>query len=531
MGKNKCSRDKCQLDVYQGGKCVLHCEKKSQYSHSDWQLYKDFNEALINNIAEQLEESSDNEDAIIDKQSAIRFLNGESFQVIFSNDEEMIRLSSNTLFNTIIFDYILFPQGKSQDSFFYNKTIKNLEAIHFNYCEFNVSYLELDNIQCFFQDCIFHVSWTIPNCKILENEDNVIYQTCIFHENISNYTPKKRKELAVYQASQFDYTCQFKKSINMHNAKFEKMLFNTNQNNYLDENSINKISFDFCLFEDKFKLNSYTINVFLCEDSIFKQKFEFRENILTSFNILNTNFEGIVDCNLSRFSTFYIEKSIFNRFVGFEECIFGNKEKKENQVALFKYVTFLDYSYFRRAKFYSGLDMENTNLEEYPNFLYIDIEPKYTNRETFRIIKHSFEKIGNTIEANKYFAYEMKKERENTSIKDDLNKKIMLNLNYWISNFGQSWIRPLSIILVIAVLHTLLIYGIDNKIFQIINPSNPMYDFLKWIVDFSNDLAKNIIPFKKPLIEGKEFISLVFLIIYSTLIYNFIVAVKRITKR
>jgi len=524
MGDNKCSHEGCEFDVYEeSSKCVLHCEKKKKYDYRDKEIYEDFNEALIDNIAEQLKESSNNEDAIIDKESAIRFLNGESFQAIFSNDEEMIRLSSNTLFNIIIFDYIIFPQGKSQDSYFYNKVIKKLKAVHFNYCEFNVSYLELDNIQCFFQDCIFYVSWTIANCKILENEDNVIYQTCIFHENISNYTPEKRKELAVYQASQFDYTCQFKKSINMHNAKFEKMLFNTNQNNYLNENSINKISFDFCLFEDKFKLNGYKINIFFCEDSIFKQKFEFRENILTSFNILNTNFEGIVDCNLSSFSTFYVEKSIFNRFVGFEECIFGNKEKKENQVVVFKYVTFLDYSYFRRAKFYSGLDMENMNLEEYPNFLYIDIESKYTNRETFRIIKHSFEKIGNTIEANKYFAYEMDKERKSISWKDSKSKYLALQLNYYISNFGQSWLTPFFLILYFLVLQYLVFCLMDN--WQIENKA------LRTIWVEINNSISYFMPFKKFLVEGKEFVSLFFLIIYSILIYNLIIAVKRITKR
>ena len=57
-------------------------------------------------------------------------------------------------------------------------------------------------------------------------------------------------------------------------------------------------------------------------------------------------------------------------------------------------------------------DLENINLKESPNFLNTKIEPKNTNRETFRITKDSFDKIGNHIEANKFFVYEMKKHKE-----------------------------------------------------------------------------------------------------------------------
>ena len=48
-----------------------------------------------------------------------------------------------------------------------------------------------------------------------------------------------------------------------------------------------------------------------------------------------------------------------------------------------------------------------------------------------------------------------------------------------------------------------------------------------------NELVKNIMPYKKLLkdVEGKEFISLFFGVIYMILIYNVIIAIKRITKR
>ena len=86
---------------------------------------------------------------------------------------------------------------------------------------------------------------------------------------------------------------------------------------------------------------------------------------------------------------------------------------------MFEYVTFLSFTNFRNTTFYSGLNLENSNLKEAPNFLNIDINPKFTNRETFRIIKNSFDKIGNNIEANKFFVFEMNKYEE------ELKKKPM----------------------------------------------------------------------------------------------------------
>jgi len=490
MDEQKCSHDGCKLDIFEDTKCVLHCEKENEYR---WEKYAKFYDELTEYITKNT----------------------------FSN-------------KLIVLSHIIFPEHDERDDFDYEKILKQFTSIHFNYCEFHTSNLDFPDIQCFFQDCDFHKYWTLYDYKVLKNKDDVIYQCCTFMKDVYVYSAEdKDMSFPIFHESQFDYGCEFKGEVRFNDTKIKKPLFNTNQNSYSATSLfIKSLIFNNCTFEQPFKLNNYKIDYFSCTDTVFKNKskFEFKKNEVGEFELLNTNFKSLVDCYKTEFKSFKVKKSIFEKFIGFEQCKFG-QEKKNSNVALFQYATFLDFVNFREAKFHNGLDLQNANLKEYPNFLDIYVEPKSTNRETFRIIKHSFDKVGNIIEANKYFAYEMKKERENTSIKDDLNKKIMLNLNYWISNFGQSWIRPLILILIVAIFHTLLIYGMDSKIFQVINPSNPIYDFLKWIVDFSNDLAKNILPFKKPLIEGKEFISLVFLVIYSTLIYNFIVAVKRITKR
>lgn len=56
---------------------------------------------------------------------------------------------------------------------------------------------------------------------------------------------------------------------------------------------------------------------------------------------------------------------------------------------------------------------KNTNFKRLADFYssqfahFSDLAAERTDRETFRIIKHSFDAVGNHIEANKYFAHEM----------------------------------------------------------------------------------------------------------------------------
>lgn len=525
MEAKKCSHHRCELEVYEDSdKCVLHCEKSNEYKHEDIKLYNDFNKALILNIAEQLESSSNNDDVIIDKQSAIHILNGKSFEEVFS--VEAIRdMAKNTFNNIINFSYIIFPPRKDKGTFDYELTLRKLKAMQFNFCQFNTNNLLLDNITCFFSDCIFINDWSCPPCLKWGGQEN-IYQSCTFKGNVSNYSSEDRNEMfSTYSVPLFDYFCTFKGNIEFENVKFKKPFFYSSvEQNIKKKKVIKKIYFKDCIFEDIFKLNNFKICDFSCKDTVFtkKSKFEFKNNVVNDFEIKNSNFKVLVDCFETKFKSFKIEKSIFEKFTAFENCAFGEKGNADN-IAIFKYATFLDFITFRESSFYNGLDFQKTNLKDYPNFLDIYVELKNTNRETFRIIKHSFDKVGNNIEANKFFAYEMNKEREDTKFKKSPSKWLALQFNHFISDFGQSFLFPLGLIIYFLCLQFLVFCLVDSyKIDE-----GYLRDF--WIG--LNHTIHNFIPFKKFLVEGKEFISLMFLIIYSTLIYNFVVAVKRITKR
>ncbi len=515
----KCTILSCELNAYENeDKCILHCEK-NEYSedfHKVGFLNAFYNE-LIENIVQQ----------VFDKKSEITTILGgtrvqvtpEDFQRDLKSAEEKLSYSKLVEGGQVfVFNQIFFPQSDSRDKFEYTRVLNKLKKIHFNYCEFSISWIELQETECFFQDCIFHSDWHLQNLKVLENVDGVLYQNCTFSDVSSSATEGR----FTLEASQFT-DCTFE-NIALHDTIFKRSVFNNSKHTSM---SVDAFDIYDCQIEDHMLLYQLYAEHFNIHSTIFKNSFELEKCTIQDFGLLNSKFEGLVDCYNNDFSDFSIYKSTFKEFVGFEYCEFDIS--RQGLCAKFEYSTFLSFINLRNTTFYGGLDMSNTNLKESPNFLGAEIAADETNKETFRIIKHSFDKVGNISEANKYFSLEMDKERKETSFLDMPQKKIILFLNYHISRFGQNFLLPLTWIFVVMIIHTLTFDWIEkHSITELV----PKYAYiLELSITELNTLAKNFMPFKRFLQEGMEFISLMFLIIYTTLVYQFIVAVKRVTKR
>ncbi len=426
-------------------------------------LLSDFYNEFIDYTIERLFEHIDLLDEQFSEEEIRTYFKSNTF-----DNQNYNKVLKNTIF---IPSCIHFPTRDGRDTFDYLKVLTLFGQIHFNYCEFYLSSLDLENISCFFQDCKFHDRWTLYNYNVLENEDDVIYQTCEFYKTVSNYIPEKKedrnesKKLAIYKYSQFDYTCTFKKSIEFDRAKFEDMLFKTNQYNYLEDNTIKVLKFEHCTFEKKFKLNNYNINEFICENSLFKSKFEFKENKLMTFKLYNSNFDGISDLYGCQFIKFRIEKSIFNDFAGFEHCTFGTSNKLIEELAMFKHATFKDSLNVRGSKFLSGLDIRYINLHGEANFLDSEIESENNPRDTFRKLKHEADKIGNIIEANKHYQKEMQereKELQNNLPKDFFDW-IIFKIHNLTSASSQNPLLPLFWIFIFSYTYSYLFSFLDKQ--------------------------------------------------------------------
>lgn len=541
MKNNTFTHQNCDLKLYKNlDKCVLHCHKNDYHTDRNSGLlsefYKELKEYVLNQIFKDNDLINKESDEQLIRDDIKEYLDKDYFPKIedLDYDDRNRKIYFKLKLSQIIFSNIHFPKRDSRDRFDYLKILNLFGQIHFDYCEFYLSSLDLKEAELFFQDCTFHRRWSLQDYKVLENVDDVIYQTCIFKDEVSNYSSDENKKYYKIKSNQFDYTCKFEKKLSLHNVKFDGLLFSTDQGNYLEEKlKIKDIKIEDSIFNSKVIINRFEIDTFIVKNTIFQNKLEFKENDIKKFDIDNSNFRKLTDFYASKFEEFRVFKSIFDDFVGFEKCEFGSKNMiDEKYIANFIYATFLSVINFRNTTFYSGLNIENTNLKESPNFLKSSIEPQHTNRETIRVIKHSFEKIGNIIEGNKYFSKEMKKYKEelqNKSWENHFQEKIVFYTNYFISDFGQNYIKPIFLIVAVSILHYLILLSYENNLlYKIYEPANQT---LSTISSFLNSIAKNILPFKSLLKEGMEFLSLLFGIAYSILIWLTIVAVKMHTRR
>lgn len=486
----KCTFKKCQLTPIRNGKCVLHC-KKFDYStdYNTSLLLTDFYNELIRYLVNNKNQS--------------RFLPS-------TNEEKSWKDQDAYFYN------IKFPERNSRDTFDYFKILKKTKSIHFDNCEFSNFGFNTLNLKMFYQECIFHNKWTVYNTPLLNNYNNCLYQDCLFKNEVDlSLEGHDDKPHSIFR------DCNFLNTLSIEQPKIENILFNNNKKNL----KINELKIKNTIFEKKLILNNINIKILNTENVSFNEKFEFKQNKIKSFYIFNTNFYKIFDAYETHFDKYVSEKCIFSDFSGFERCEF-NKENKE--IATFEYVTYLGFVNFRNASFYGGLNLENTNLKEPPNFLKVKIESDNTNRETFRIIKNAFDKSGNHIEANKYFSREMKEYKKELSSASFSQEKLIFNLNELISNFGMNYIRPILLIIFFSVFFELLKCGFEyNILYKIYPEANP---YILKVSNSLNNIALNIMPFKRFLYPGMEFISLIFYIIFASLIWQTIVSIKKHTR-
>ncbi|HCJ6811733.1 TPA: hypothetical protein NVH31_001922 [Vibrio cholerae] len=509
---DKCETGDCQLKPLRNGKCVLHCEKKSysddRHEHS---FLSSFYDELRNYIINQ----------ILDYGNRVgqMSLSKEKIAEYFDSDSDQVRLTEIQMNRNIVFDSIIFPDRDERDWYDYFKLFKKINSAHFNYCYFSLAGINISDLEVFYQDCIFNAHWAVYHSKLLDNTNNTLYQCCIFNGDVTINSDSVIEGNANYSI----FTdCNFKNKLEVFDSTITNLIFNNSRNLAVNIREVNLVN---VVIEDKFVLNNAVIEIFVTENVSFKSKFEFKEGLIGEFTVFNTNFHKIFDAYRTKFGSYASRKCIFYDFSGFELCEFSIKER---QLATFEYVTFLGFVNYRNAIFNGGLDLENTNLKEPPNFLKMKVDYENTNRETYRIIKNSFDKSGNHIEANKYFSLEMTKYKEELSTQPMSQEKLILWLNKNISNFGMSYIRPILLILLFSIIYQFLIIGYHNNLLYRIAPS--YNDYISCFSGIVNNLASNVIPFNKFLFEGMEFISLIFYMLFASLIWQAIVSIKKHTR-
>ena len=206
--------------------------------------------------------------------------------------------------------------------------------------------------------------WDIHDLNTPENPNNVKFLMCNFWGSVScnkhdNFPPVQTMTSGLFS------DCNFHSDLTLINTNFKKPVFvNTKE----FEQSVNNLNIENCTFDGRFLLNDLTVNKYSIIGSEFKDKVEIKRNYIAKLELSNCNFEKLFDAYESKFHLFKVSRCIFDDFTGFEKCEFGIKGDETKDKVEFEYVTFLNFTNFRKAKFHNGLDFEHTNLKEPVNF-------------------------------------------------------------------------------------------------------------------------------------------------------------------
>lgn len=560
-------------------KCILHIEKSSY--QEDWKkvaFLNNFYNELVNyvieyfnverirkNILDQYNynKSPDEQFSLTDDETVNAVF--EYFDTYdFTNQGFYHSLIENFFNNkTIVFDHIFFPDYDVKDSFDYSKILSKLKKIHFNYCKFHVTYLELNDKEVFFQDCEFFDMYSISNSNILKNQSNIIYQMCIFNDDVSI----SKMDIEDYTINHTLFRdCQFAKRVIAHNMTFKQTVFNNSK--YNKYTNLYNLELYNCVINNDFILEAYTINILDLSETTFngKVKIQFCK-LLSNASFYNTKFNNLADFYQTQFYTVDFERTDFNQIAVFSEAVF-------NKNIHFKYTKFLKKSIFRDMVVKGKLDLRNTIFDDEANFLdtradkdnHIAIQVE--NRETARVIKNFYENSNNVIESNKFYILEMKeREKElNADIKKGKNlfEWLTFKVHSISSNHSQDWIVAIFWIISITILYSHLNFILSKEKTEyfilpfIVNVVIFIWSFLEiniynyiknsyktiailtlfLIYGFTtNDFllktfSNNINPFS--IMTGKEdlnFITLIYKISIAYLIYQLIVSIRQNTRR
>jgi uncharacterized protein YjbI with pentapeptide repeats len=422
---------------------------------------------------------------------------------------------------------IYFPYRDSRDNYDYFNLLKLFKEIHFIDCNFYLGDWLLDEIEFFFQNCVFHNWFYLTPIRILKNSTNSLFSECEFKDKL---TVKSSEIKDVFESSLFSGG-RFSSQIDLDGAKFKSEPFLELNDKSLVNTTLKIFN---CTFEEIVRINKVALRYLQINDTNFLSGFEITNMKVGHFLCVNTEMKGVFNAFESHFSYAKFERVKFYDVADFEKSEFGEANKiviaSYPVTAIFRFVTFMTASNFKKVNFYYGLDFENVDLREQPNFLKSNINPHNTNRETFRIIKYSFDSRGNTLEANRFFVQEMKAFKNELKEEGDFWDKLVYNVNDLISEFGRNYIRPIIWLIASLILYTTLLYFHD---WYFDSHNYFIHPWFNTLSAYANSAARNFLPLSRFLESksGFEFVSLLFYIWFGILIWQIVVAVKRHTQR
>lgn len=303
------------------------------------------------------------------------------------------------------------------------------------------------NIKEFWKEIRNKISFDIKSPNFFDIEKTITFEQIYFPKFETNFLfSSKQSKNSFFDKEKriFELKVIFKNCTFFEEANFQKITFKKG------------LSFENCIFEKGLDF----------KDTIFQRNSKVR--IQNCSKITNANFENTTFKDLSDFYGSTFEGSINFERTNFENISVFTKVNFKEDVN-FKYTTFGKVAQFKETIFEKKLNLEDVIIKEEINLLKIKTSndenlkvENIENRETARIIKHSFEKQDNIIEANKYYALEMEKRKEELLKDIDKRKNIFEYLIFHFHNLSSNHsTNPLLVLFWILIFSLFYSYCFD----------------------------------------------------------------------
>ncbi len=333
-----------------------------------------------------------------------------------------------------------------------NIVIKDLKRVTFKNCEFtylptidheNIWYVEFDN-------CTFgteNMDWS----KNILSPGNVNKKVYLKECEIGSFNIGDIRDIRYNRNIELCYfllTGGEIEELTIENVEIASKFYINKQYDGNDQQTkIGEVVIRNSIFKENFKLHNCEVQRSIIKDSDFEKHADF---YMSEFH------RGIDDED----PIIYFQALNFKGLALFGDCKFDEK-------VVFKYITFEGYAHFRRAYFAKGLDLDYANIQQEMNFfaaagLDSKVSKINTSQETYRIIKHNFDTLGNRIEANKYHSLELDTKRRNVfhqpgSKFQKAEEFLTYNIHWLFSDHSKSWAIPLFWIFIVSVIVDCLI--------------------------------------------------------------------------
>ncbi|MCG3660265.1 hypothetical protein [Aliarcobacter butzleri] len=473
-----------------------------------------------------------------------------------------------------------------------NKCILHSEKSDFWGNEEKYEYLFSSLLFEFMEDNRFNnlkISQDISNRKHFIEEDYILVKKVIFSLDNSFL---KIFQVSRYKKILFD-ECTFFANRFLKYTNFEELIFRDcifyekdyKKENYIESNNLyfNRINTN--LSYSGFNCKNINIEIsdsnikelFITNSSLLLENTKIKDNLFYIYTPdMDKAFSKLIIKNncfiekliLSPAEQISIENSIISQELKFtnseilslniQNCVLENGLELNNSIIKTR------FSLFNSSIKNKKLDLSNTSLPSNMNFLNAELEVE--NRETARIIKDSFEKQNNIIEANKFYALEMEKREKELDFKKDFFEWLVFKIHGLSSNHSQDWtlalfwiinltffysylnIQPNDKILVFKILFSCIAISViacmtikipeenkERRWLTTIPTTIVCYGFYGYLVETDwqlSEFSKNLNPFS--IMRGDEPITLgtlIFKIIIAYLIYQLIISIRQNTRR